>query len=464
MNRLITILLFLLIPYLTACVSSTSDQYAEGGIGGTGVSDGSVSGFGSVFVNGVEFETGAATILIDGQSSNETALHIGQYVTVEGQFNPPVAERISYVETLKGPVDSINPLRVMGQTILIDNGTVFSNMTDVTLDLTPGDEVEVSGPRQSNGDIVAGYFEKLSSPAQTYTLIGKATNVDLASGYEINRLRVNIQNANIQEGQIIRMKGTPSTYNPATSNGFSSIDAESNDAFQPYTGDDELEAEIEGIITRFTSVTDFAINDIPVDASNAIYEQGSANDLALDVEIEVEGYFNAQGVLVAEKIILEKESEIILYGDVTATTSNSLTLMGLTVLVNTETQMEDESTSDVQYFDLGDINTGDQLEVKAYQDAGSIIASRVERNDPDTEAFIQGPVDAGSIDDVGTSLSVLGIALDTEAPTTSFENIDDSSMTETEFYGQVAVGDIVRARWDTFAATTEIVDQMEFED
>lgn len=463
MNRLITILLFLLIPYLTACVSGTSDQYAEGGIGGTGVSDGSVSGFGSVFVNGVEFETSAATILIDGQSSNETALNIGQYVTVEGQFNPPVAERITYVETLKGPVDSINPLRVMGQTILINNGTVFSNMTDVAVDLVPGDEVEISGPRTSTGDIVAGYFEKLSSAPLRYTLVGTASNVG-ATNFHINRLKVNIQNSGIQNGQIVRIKGLPGTYITDTGSNLSEIDAESEETYQPYTSDDELEAEIEGIITRFTSTSDFDINGIPVDASAAIYEQGSAADLGVDVEIEVEGQFNALGILIAEKVILEKESEILLYGDVTATTSDSLTLMGLTVLVNTETQMEDESTADIQYFSLSNINTGDQLEVRAYQDTGTLIASRVERNDPDTEAFIQGPVDVGSIDDVGTSLSVLGVALDTESATTSFEDADDLPLTETEFYNQVVEGDIVRAVWDNFTATSEIADKMEFED
>jgi hypothetical protein len=463
MNRLITILLFLLIPYLTACVSSTSDQYAEGGIGGTGVSDGTVSGFGSVFVNGVEFDTSTATILIDDQSSNETALKIGQYVTVEGQFNPPIAERITYVETLKGPVDSISPLRVMGQAVLIDNGTVFSNMTDVAIDLVPGNEVEISGLRNSNGDIVAGYFEKLTATPQRYTLIGVASNVG-ASDFHINRLRINIQNAGIQNGQIIRVKGLTGTYISQTGSSLSEIDAESVDSYQPYTGDDELEAEIEGIITSFTNTTDFAVNGIPVDASNATYEQGSAADLALDVEIEVEGFFNALGVLVAEKIILEKESEIILYGDVTATTSDSLTLMGQTVQVNTETQMEDESTADVQYFDLGDIMIGNKLEVRAYQDAGSIIASRVERNDPDTEAFIQGPVDVGSIDVVGTSLSVLGTSLDTNDTTTSYEAIDESPLSETEFYNQVNDGDIVRAVWDDFTVTSAIVDKMEFED
>jgi hypothetical protein len=335
-------------------------------------------------------------------------------------------------------------------------------MTDVAIDLVPGNEVEISGLRNSNGDIVAGYFEKLTATPQRYTLIGVASNVG-ASAIYINQLKINIQNSGIQNGQVVRIKGLPGTYVSNTSTP-SEIDAESVDSYQPYTGDDELEAEIEGIITSFTSTTDFAVNGIPVDASNATYEQGSAADLALDVEIEVEGIFNALGVLVAEKVILEKESEIILYGDVTATTSNSLELMGLTVQVNTETQMEDESTADIQYFDLGDINIGDQLEVRAYQDSGSIIASRVERNDPDAEAFIQGPVDAGSIDDVGTTLSILGINLDSEVPPTSFEDYDESSMTETEFYSQVSEGDIIRAVWDNFTDTSALVDKMEFED
>ena len=40
-----------------------------GGIGGTGVtSSGTVDGFGSIFVNGVEYETDEAQILIDGES------------------------------------------------------------------------------------------------------------------------------------------------------------------------------------------------------------------------------------------------------------------------------------------------------------------------------------------------------------------------------------------------------------
>ena len=41
-------------------------QTAGGGIGGTGVSQGPITGFGSIFVNGVEIDTSSATILRDG--------------------------------------------------------------------------------------------------------------------------------------------------------------------------------------------------------------------------------------------------------------------------------------------------------------------------------------------------------------------------------------------------------------
>ena len=45
-----------------------------GGIGGTGLSSsGTIDGFGSIFVNGIEFETESAEIVVDGEISGEDA-------------------------------------------------------------------------------------------------------------------------------------------------------------------------------------------------------------------------------------------------------------------------------------------------------------------------------------------------------------------------------------------------------
>ena len=52
---------------IVGCGSESSGGGGVAGIGGSGyVSSGSVSGFGSVFVNGVEFETDSATFDVDG--------------------------------------------------------------------------------------------------------------------------------------------------------------------------------------------------------------------------------------------------------------------------------------------------------------------------------------------------------------------------------------------------------------
>ena len=59
-----------------------------GGIGGTGLtSTGSIDGFGSIFVNGVEFETDESDVSLDGLTSTQDKLRLGMVVTVHGTVN-----------------------------------------------------------------------------------------------------------------------------------------------------------------------------------------------------------------------------------------------------------------------------------------------------------------------------------------------------------------------------------------
>ena len=62
-------------------------QLAGGGIGGTGISQGAITGFGSIFVNGVEFNTSGATIIKDGNTVTQNDLKIGMVVTVDGSID-----------------------------------------------------------------------------------------------------------------------------------------------------------------------------------------------------------------------------------------------------------------------------------------------------------------------------------------------------------------------------------------
>src|SRR5690554_4877496 len=132
----------LVLGLFSACGSEF--QVADGGIRGTGSSVGPVSGFGSVFVNGVRFET--SNILNrrvennDGLSS-EDDLEKGMILRVEGQWSPDgtgTAESLEYDDTFRGTAANVSVTTVdssgapetgtfivLGQTISFDRRTVI---------------------------------------------------------------------------------------------------------------------------------------------------------------------------------------------------------------------------------------------------------------------------------------------------------------------------------------------------
>ena len=71
--------------------------------------------------------------------------------------------------------------------------------------------------------------------------------------------------------------------------------------------EDKDEAEVEGVITAFTSTASFSVNGLPVDASKAAFPDGTAG-VVLGARVEVEGAI-ANGVLVATKVELEDEND-----------------------------------------------------------------------------------------------------------------------------------------------------------
>ena len=70
-----------LVGLLAACEGGFDDA--------TITSTGTITGFGSVFVNGIEFETGSSSFDVDDNpSSSEDDLAIGMVVTVVGGVSP----------------------------------------------------------------------------------------------------------------------------------------------------------------------------------------------------------------------------------------------------------------------------------------------------------------------------------------------------------------------------------------
>ena len=101
-------------------------------------SSGAITAFGSVFVNGHEFATGTARVMDDdtGDTSGKvSALEVGEVVDVDqdssSTSSAPVAQWLHVHPLARGYVDAsdttANTLTVMGQTVSLDSGTLFSD-------------------------------------------------------------------------------------------------------------------------------------------------------------------------------------------------------------------------------------------------------------------------------------------------------------------------------------------------
>ncbi|MBS0155319.1 MAG: hypothetical protein JSS38_12035, partial [Nitrospira sp.] len=106
-----------LFAWLASC---SPGPQAGGGIGGTGqiasIASGPITGFGSIFVSGAEYDTTHTSMMIDGKTGNQSDLQKGMIVRVDatltersGTKDLPLraANRLLYEDTLEGFVQSV---------------------------------------------------------------------------------------------------------------------------------------------------------------------------------------------------------------------------------------------------------------------------------------------------------------------------------------------------------------------
>lgn len=168
---------------LWLCVSIGLTACGSGAGGGPEVSEtvvgkdksqGAISAFASVIVNGTEFQIDNHTLVtLDGQPSTEDDLKIGFVVLIEAQAGELVADSIEFSEMVLGEVESIRVTRfdaqeatlvVLRQAVIADS---LSNLDGVALpgqnppapnEIAVGDVVVVAGTRNGDGEIAATYI------------------------------------------------------------------------------------------------------------------------------------------------------------------------------------------------------------------------------------------------------------------------------------------------------------------
>ena len=379
-----------------------------GGGGGDGVTPeptgvmttGAITGFGSVFVNGVRYTTSGADIEIDGVKKTQADLKVGQVVDIKGTMDDGSAKAdvIRYHHNLEGPVTAIDGLTLvaMGQTVHVSSETSLGEPIAVDPDLLEikglalGDVVEVSGLIEADGSIAATRVD-LRLHDGAYDVYGTASGVNTAlKTFLINALLVDYSSANIEDFP----SGAPSDGDLVLVTGLefgeggefiaTKVELRYDQEVMPDPGD---MVNVQGVISAFVSATEFEVTGFPVTTTSAtVYENGTVADLALDVQVCVVGTLDANGVLVATRIRFHVESGVRIVSEVSAIDlgNNRLTVLGLQVTTDRNTRFEDESAANVEPFSLEGLHTGDWVDVRGYEypaDSGKVFATRIERID-----------------------------------------------------------------------------------
>lgn len=444
-----------------------------GGIdrGGITIASGPINGFGSVIVNGVHYATAGASIVIDDQPGTESDLRVGQVVRVEGTVDASglagTARSIRYDDDVEGPVQAIDlaasRLVVLGQTIAVGPGTSYDDaIVPRGLEgLVVGDRVEVSGLVNSSGLISATRIERKSA-AGSLEVKGIASAVDtVARRFTINALVVDYSGAQLSgfasgqpsNGDLVEAKGTVDGSGVLVATG---LERESSNL----SGSVDDDADLEGLVTRFASAADFDVAGQRVTTTASTrYEGGVAADLALDVNVEVEGGFDATGRIVATEVEFRRASDVEITAQVEAVNASAgtLTLLGQVVRTTTLTRFEDKSDADVERFGIADLGVGDWVSIHAYGDAGGLVATLLERDEPQADIELQGI----AIDVAEPGFSIAGVAVATDAQT-EFRNTNGEPITAAAFFA-AAAGREVKVR-GTLVGNTVLAERAELED
>lgn len=374
---------------------------AGGGIGGTGhiasVVSGPITGFGSVFVSGYEYDTGPTSMMVDGKPGSQRDLKKGMIVRLNATLTERyetnetlerTARTLLYEDTVDGRVQSVAPdgssLIVLGQTVTISTKTnVDASIPGGNiLNLMHGrDLVRISGFVTGEG-MIKGTFIGL----KTFDIKNETSDNEVKGfvknhkadqkTFEIGALTIDYRNAvlndmpgqshDVWDGLLVDVVGKQVSSGDSGSSG---VRLTATLVWPEGLGtEDSADSKVEGIVTQVRSPGDFFLGNLHVLTSvDTIFEGGAPDDILVGAHLEVHGPL-VGGLVKATKVELE-ESEI--KGTVTQVLSSGDFFLGsLHVQTNVSTIFEGGT--------LNDVLVGAHLEVYGLPVGGVMKATKVE--------------------------------------------------------------------------------------
>lgn len=467
-DALIHALILLSICAGLAC-SGGGNTLASGGIGGTGVtSSGEITDFGSIWVNGIEFDTRQAEIYINNSSrgiGDQVVLEnldIGRLVCVKGRTDDTLsgtADRVFYASTVTGPIDAIEiidaytaQLTVLGQAVIVDDRTRLKGVE--TDDFAVGNLVDVSGLIDESGRIVVSFLEKTADAAQpdeVYHVSGPVSSLGTDT-FSINNLTVDYSRAEIsgfsspgiENGVFVSISGRLESGTPGV---FVA------DTIQPYRllGDlvDGDNVEFTGYVFDQPSANRFHINGYLAEvSSDTQFVGGTVSDILPGSKIKVEGYFN-DGMIIIQTLIfsasLKAESNLVRKDE----TALSLELSGLAPLTI-------RTNSLTRYIGLADsfedLTVADHLVVKGRIVGDQIAVAHLIIALPSAPGLDRTEF-LGTVTAIGEPLiTINGVQIDTDQiPSGGFHAYNGVAISQEDFFAMVGERDSVEAKGDLLA-------------
>ena len=303
------------------------------GTGGTGsFSVGTISGFASVFVNGVRYEDQGARLVDDDGTqttigTDPNPLQVGMVVEVTGSANDSgtvrSATQIAYGAEVEGAVSAVDAAAgtfdVLGVRVRTTPTTVYRDFGGVAA-LTPGQVVAVYGLSDNAGRIVATHVAREAASAAAhvagggkYRLRGTIAGLSAAAPSQFT-----VRGVAIRTDAATRIEGTPADGAPVSLrlNPLPQPDgrylAERLSVRQPSYASvpSAANAEVEGYVSGFDAASgNLRVGGYAVRlASGVVFEDGVAADLKNGIRVEAKGSVEG-GVLVATTIEIESRDD-----------------------------------------------------------------------------------------------------------------------------------------------------------
>ena len=269
-------------------------------------------------VNNETFDVSNATVTLDGQPGDISQLREGMVVSVSSVGTQAI--HIDYRDNVEGVVrdnrtSTDGTLDVLGQTVHVDDSTRFSDpsgQTTTPADLPPNSVVEVSGHASGDGEIWATHIEVKEAgyqPGREIEVKGIISELT-PEQFKIGNLTVDYTTAQfdtdsrltLQNGLYVEVKSIEAP----DANGVLSateIDLINEGRLEVSHREGDEQVKLEGIVTELVDRTQLRVDGRPVAVTaDTRFEHGTPLMLAKGEHLEIEGYVNADNVLVASRI------------------------------------------------------------------------------------------------------------------------------------------------------------------